>query len=226
MSTAWHPASTAVRRAMTATIVLPDPTSPCSSRFIGTGRARSDRISDQTRSWAGVRAKGSSRRSRATSAPGGASARPCSRACRRRRRRQAHLQHEEVLEGEAPTGRLHVFQLLGEVHAAVRRGRRQEIPPATQLVRQDVGGLPGVGLDEPVEKRPQRALEQPLRQRIHGHDPTHVDRRRVVLFHDLELGALQDDAAVLGEDLPAVEDDPLVPLEELRRGSAARTRAR
>ena len=112
-----------------------------------------------------------------TSAPGGASGRPCSRACRRRFEREAHLQHEEVLEGESAAGRLHVVQLLGEVHGSVGRGHGQEVPPAAELLRQDVGDRLGVssrrcraGVDRSVP------LGQALGERVDWHDPAHVDR--------------------------------------------------
>ena len=68
----------------------------------------------------------------------------------------------------------------------------------------------------PCRRRPHRPLEQALGERVDGDDPAHVDRAWLVLLDDLELGSLQDDPAVLGERLLAVEDDPLVALEDLR----------
>ena len=55
-SAAWRPASAAAARAHAATAVLPDPTSPWMSRSIGTGRARSPRISSSAVAWSGVSA--------------------------------------------------------------------------------------------------------------------------------------------------------------------------
>ena len=49
MRTAWPPFSTAKSIAESATIVLPLPTSPCSSRFIGSGFIKSSKISRMTR---------------------------------------------------------------------------------------------------------------------------------------------------------------------------------
>ena len=53
-----QPASMQLHAASAATTVLPDPTSPCSSRCMGTWRAKSAAISCPTRSWAGVSSKG------------------------------------------------------------------------------------------------------------------------------------------------------------------------
>ena len=61
--------ATAVSSAATATTVLPEPTSPCSSRCMGWGPAMSVEISAMARSWAPVREKGSRVRKRSTSSP-------------------------------------------------------------------------------------------------------------------------------------------------------------
>ena len=58
-------ASPAARRA-----VLPEPTSPCTSRFIGTGRPRSSAISAPTARWSPVSANGSDASKRSSSAAG------------------------------------------------------------------------------------------------------------------------------------------------------------
>jgi len=58
ISAACPPFATTISIARTATSVLPDPTSPCSRRFMGTARARSARISCTARSWAAVSGKG------------------------------------------------------------------------------------------------------------------------------------------------------------------------
>ena len=69
ISAPWCPPSTAASNAVTATTVLPDPTSPCNSRCIGCGAARSWEISVITRSWAAVRGKASASWNRRTSSP-------------------------------------------------------------------------------------------------------------------------------------------------------------
>ena len=74
ISAACHPDSTASIMAAKATAVLPLPTSPCRSRFIGSGRPMSCAISPSTRACARVRANGRGATARA-SASGEASKR-------------------------------------------------------------------------------------------------------------------------------------------------------
>ncbi|CUI32654.1 Uncharacterised protein [Achromobacter xylosoxidans] len=64
------PPAMAWAAAMAATTVLPLPTSPCSRRCIGYGRARSAEISATTRCWAPVSLNGSAWYSRSTRPPG------------------------------------------------------------------------------------------------------------------------------------------------------------
>ncbi len=56
------PLSSATSAASVATSVLPEPTSPCSSRFIGSGFCRSATMSRTAIFWPGVSANGSSAR--------------------------------------------------------------------------------------------------------------------------------------------------------------------
>ena len=58
-SAACPPLSMTVSIARSATIVFPEPTSPCSSRFIGCGCAKSFSISAETARWPAVSSKGS-----------------------------------------------------------------------------------------------------------------------------------------------------------------------
>ena len=58
MSAHCHPASMQIQAANAATTVLPEPTSPCSNRCIGTWRAKSFAISAQTRCCATVNLNG------------------------------------------------------------------------------------------------------------------------------------------------------------------------
>ncbi|KAG1436447.1 hypothetical protein G6F56_013552 [Rhizopus delemar] len=67
------PCSTASIAASAATTVLPEPTSPCTSRSIGLGRDRSSRICLNTRACAPVSANGSCFSSALASVPGPAS---------------------------------------------------------------------------------------------------------------------------------------------------------
>ena len=58
MKAPWWPFSTARSSVCTATTVLPEPTSPCSSRRIGVARSRSASISAMAFTWWAVSAKG------------------------------------------------------------------------------------------------------------------------------------------------------------------------
>ena len=58
MMQAWNPLSNAMSMAMSATSVLPEPTSPCSNRFIWRPEQTSFLISRNTRFCASVSAKG------------------------------------------------------------------------------------------------------------------------------------------------------------------------
>ena len=64
-----YPLWTAPSRAASATTVLPEPTSPCSSRCIGKGPARSATIRARARRWALVSSKGRPARKRVTKVP-------------------------------------------------------------------------------------------------------------------------------------------------------------
>ncbi|GBC80188.1 hypothetical protein HRbin09_01422 [bacterium HR09] len=63
----WYPEANTTRQAKAATTVLPEPTSPCSSRAMGVGFCRSATISATARFCAAVRGKGSMARAQARS---------------------------------------------------------------------------------------------------------------------------------------------------------------
>ena len=71
ISATWRPASTALAAASAATTVLPLPTSPCTRRSIGSGRAMSLLTSSSTRCWAPVSLKARRWRRALASLPGG-----------------------------------------------------------------------------------------------------------------------------------------------------------
>ena len=106
ITAACAPFSTARSAASAATTVLPEPTSPCTSRIIGRSRARSAAISPHVRCCAPVSRNGSCARQRSTR----------SRAARQRPRivavrglaqqAQADLVREQFLEREPPLGRV------------------------------------------------------------------------------------------------------------------------
>ena len=90
ISAAWAPCSTARSIAYSATTVLPDPTSPISSRCIGRPAARSRSIARIARSWSPVGANGSDSASqRAVSVPAAASGSARAPSCRSARRRRS-----------------------------------------------------------------------------------------------------------------------------------------
>ena len=80
------PESATASIARRATTVLPEPTSPCTSRFIGTGRSRSSAISAPTSCWSAVSENGSeaSNRSRRPPADGCRAVVVCARSSARR----------------------------------------------------------------------------------------------------------------------------------------------
>ena len=88
MNAAWAPFSTARSMAASAIAVLPEPTSPISSRCIGRSRARSASISPMALTWSPVSSNGSDHRHRSTITPRAASGRAF-RPSRRARRRPA-----------------------------------------------------------------------------------------------------------------------------------------
>ena len=61
MNATWRPFSIATSAASSATIVLPAPTSPCSSRFIGSGCCMSSTMARVASFWPGVSVNGSTR---------------------------------------------------------------------------------------------------------------------------------------------------------------------
>ena len=95
-SAPWRPARATAASAWAATAVLPEPTSPCSSRSIGVGRARSSRMAVIAVAWSAVSSTGAADapRERARRARSGSRRRPwsierdCGAASRTRCRRR------------------------------------------------------------------------------------------------------------------------------------------
>jgi hypothetical protein len=69
MNAPWCPPSTAHSSVHNATSVLPAPTSPCSSRCMGWGAARSPPISAMAASWSAVSVNGSRATKASSSGP-------------------------------------------------------------------------------------------------------------------------------------------------------------
>ena len=92
ISAAWPPDSTARSIAYSATTVLPEPTSPISSRCIGRSRSSSASIVSIAFCWSPVGANGSESASqRAVSSPGGSSGAAREPSRRRARRRSSAI---------------------------------------------------------------------------------------------------------------------------------------
>ena len=69
MNAPWYPPCTAISSAVSATTVLPEPTSPCSSRCIGAGLAMSSAICAIAAAWSSVSGNGSAAWNAGTSSP-------------------------------------------------------------------------------------------------------------------------------------------------------------
>ena len=102
ISAPCRPASTARRSVASATTVLPEPTSPCSSRCIGVVRARSRSISAIARSCASVSVNGSTSRYRVEELAGRRQRLRDEPLALGRAARERELEDEELVEGEPP----------------------------------------------------------------------------------------------------------------------------
>ena len=179
ISAPWWPPSTATSRAATATTVLPEPTSPCSSRCMGSGPARSSRMAAMARRWAAVGLKGRPSTNRSSRVGD-----PSSRAttCRMPRasslqaalaQHQGQLQAEQLVEGQAAAGRLALGHRGRPVDVVEGRGPVDQPEPGPPAAGQGVGEGPG-----PVEGLAHVAGEAGrgelglVGQRVHREDPS------------------------------------------------------
>ena len=180
MSAPWYPPCTAMSSAASATTVLPEPTSPCRSRCIGTGLARSPWITSSV-----VLVRGELVRQRAEEAREqlavhlvlDAAALRLDRALAQHER---DLDAEELVEAQPPLRLAPVLRDLGLVHVAVRpRAVGQVLQLGAQVVGERVGELAGE-----VERGGDRALDLPRRHvglprlRVDRHDDAGLQRRR------------------------------------------------
>ena len=164
ISAVWQPASATAIAASSATTVLPLPTSPCSRRCIGCGRARSARSSSQTRCCARVSRNGR---------PADGRARPAAVSRDRDRRiarpalapqREAELEQVELLEHQPRVGgagagaqrrQVAVERRLMQLAQRLRGLRQRELADqrGRQVARQQIGVL----LDGVLDGAAQRA---------------------------------------------------------------------
>jgi len=97
-------------------------------------------------------------------------------------------------------------------------------------VGQDLGDLAGELVHDAPHERAQRALPEPLGERVDGHEAARVQALVLAALDDLPVRLLEHDRAPVARD-PAVEDEALAaleragqvaPAEPARRGVAAR----
>ena len=185
-----------MRAQQAATIVLPEPTSPCSRRRMGKRPPMSWRSSRRTRVCAGVSGKPSARRK--------GRMRWLSPGARQRARLalqlpaaalDGELQLEELVEGQAGAGAPGLGEFRGKMQIADGVGERREFVGRER-------GDPGMRIDqeraEALERSPdhgaQGSLGQALGEAVDRHNAIHVNRTlrgRGVLSggdHDFRLG--------------------------------------
>ena len=143
---ACPPASTTASIARSATIVLPEPTSPWSRRCIGCSVARSSKISLVTFCWPSVRVKGSLA-SKASSRPSGAG--PAGHGGQLGvgvpAAGEGDLEDEGLVPLQAVAGVRDVRLGVRAVDLQQGLGERDEAAALAQRRRQRVDGLPGAG---------------------------------------------------------------------------------
>jgi hypothetical protein len=100
------------------------------------------------------------------------------------------LEKEKVVK-DHPTPRMAGFRIgLREVQSPKGLGERLKLEPLSKRLRQRIGNLCGVRIEETKDQRAERALSEPIGQRIDGNEPTHVDALIVVVLHNLKIRVL------------------------------------
>ena len=220
ISAAWKPASTTSAAASAATIVLPEPTSPCTRRIIGCGTARSRaHFAEDAPLRAGQREAGAGEQrpgelAVARERQGGIAA------DRRAQLPERELLREQLLEGEAPlrgmaAGREHVELRVRRRAMHVRQRLVQARKPelAHDLPRQEVRQFAVAHGGERLRREvPQAALLDALGhgidRRQHVRDRLRVRRGRVPVFGMHDLGPVLA-AAHLAEALAGARRAPV-----------------
>ena len=134
--------------------------------------------------------------------------------------REAELEQEEVVEGEAAPRGGEARVGLREVEVVKRLRERHEPAPQPDRFGQNLGHLPGERVHEAPHERAQRPLRQPLRERVDRHEPARVQAVVLAALDDLVVGLLDDDRALVAGDL-AVQHELLAALEDAREIAAA-----
>ena len=167
-----------------ATAVLPEPTSPWTSRFIGSARPMSsgssvdDALPARPVSWKGSAPRAlSSRWRRHVEGDARLRLHPCAL------ERHAQLEEEQLVEGQAPVGRaqvlveqLRVRVLRGEVDGAQGRGQAHSSSRARRPAGSGSSRCVRAVRAHHRGQLPEGALIRPLEARVDGDDAAEVDR--------------------------------------------------
>ena len=225
MKADWWPFSRTTTIARSATSVLPEPTSPWTSRFMGWGERRSSAISRSTRLCAPVSGKGRIRftasraASRTSKAARFLSARSAAAAPG-----EAELEEEQLLEDEAHVARraeaveeVEIVRLAGQVHAPQGLAAADEREPLAEVPGQGVLEAHGHLLREVREDAPQGLDRERAELLVDRDEAAGVDPAVLVPLDDLVLRrAHHEEARAHGVGLDeAEEDDPLPAGERL-----------
>ena len=182
ITAACSPFSIATSAASSATMVLPEPTSPCSRRFIGRGRCRSSTISLSACRWSPVRRNGSTssaaRRIRSSTAMVVGLAQRVGLAPLQR---QAELKHEELLEDQPPLGRRPVQVEIIQGRPRFGKVRPQQRGPAVEQAaapahcrRQRIADVPGKPLQAGMHDAPRHLRRHASHPLVDRHYPADV----------------------------------------------------
>ncbi|OLD98574.1 MAG: hypothetical protein AUG80_07595 [Candidatus Rokubacteria bacterium 13_1_20CM_4_68_9] len=101
--------------------------------------------------------------------------RDAARACRTRAQdRQAELEEQEVVEGEAAVRRRQRVLILREVSVAQCHGQRGQSPACSCRLGKDLGHAVSKLLDDAPHEPSESALMQAFGRGVHGHQPAGV----------------------------------------------------
>ncbi len=189
MNATWNPFSIATSAASSATIVLPAPTSPCSSRFIGSGRCMSVTISRSATFCPSVSLNGSTRRADSRMRSSTTTARGLrSVACRRlRSTRPAWKRKNSSKISRCCAGVRYAFSASMSVPFGGKCDSTDGLTPIGQpapLANRRRNRIRHVGrqhADEPVHERPLHARRHRPGFFVDRHDAPGVHRRVLVV---------------------------------------------
>src|SRR5262249_27791834 len=126
--------------------------------------------------------------------------------------RQPELQEQALVEREATARRRQRRVRFGEVGVADRLGQAHEAPAGADTLREYLGHLGGVRLDEAPQHGTTRAERESFGERIDRNKTARVQPLVLAVLDDFIVGLLQDDRALVASDA-AVEHELLTALE-------------